>query len=163
MLVFPIDRSNAEFLSEEELNEILTCCLVDIKAGSAFTENRPDLPKLSSRQSSEDGATCVVQWTVALMILLMAFTGLRRQSVLLLEVEDWVEIRAGLFVLAWHHSKKSEAHLAVLPAAIGQQLQLYVSRTEVVRTALKTKRVFLNGNNIGFWEHAPIPGFARRL
>ena len=163
MLVFPHEQSNGEFFSEDELNEILTCCLADIKAGIAFTENRPDLTKLSTRQNSEDGATCVVQWTVALMILLMAFTGLRRQSVLLLEVEDWVEIRAGLFVLAWHHSKKSEAHLAVLPAAIGQQLQLYVSRTEVVRTALKAKRVFLNGTNSGLWEHATTRGFARRL
>jgi hypothetical protein len=75
----------------------------------------------------------------------------------------WVEIRAGLFFLRWQHSKKGEAHLAVLPAAIGQHLQLYVNRTQTVRAALGTKCVFLNGNNSGFWEEISARGFALRL
>jgi hypothetical protein len=70
MLVFPHEQSDGAFLSESEFNELLTCCLMDMKTGIAFTENGPDLTKLSTRQNAEVSATCVVQWAVALMILL---------------------------------------------------------------------------------------------
>ncbi len=163
MLVLPHPPSHGEFLSEDEVNSILVSCLTDIKAGMAFTENGPDLTKLSTRQKSTDSAACIVHWAVALMIVLMAFTGLRRQSILLLEVDDWAEIRAGLFALAWRHPKKSEEHLAVLPATIGQQLQYYVARTAAVRAKLQTKRLILNGDNNGLWEEMAVGSCNRRL
>ncbi len=163
MLVLPHTASHGDFLSEDEVNTILVSCLTDIKAGIAFTEDGPDLTKLSTREKSTDGAACVVHWAVALMLVLMAFTGLRRQSILLLEVDDWTEIRAGLFALAWRHPKKSEEHLAVLPATIGQQLQCYVDHTAAVRAKLQTKRLFLNGNNNGLWEEMAVGSCNRRL
>jgi len=46
---------------------------------------------------------------------------------------------------------------------IAQQLQCYVDRTAAVRAKLQTERVFLNGNNNGFWEEMAVGNCNRRL
>ncbi len=68
----------------------------------------PDLLRLSNRERPEestDSVRIVIYWAVALMILIMTCTGLRRQSVLSLEIHDWMELRQGLFGLVWRHWK----------------------------------------------------------
>jgi hypothetical protein len=93
----------------------------------------------------------------------MAFTGLRSQSVVLLEIEDWIQLRPGLYALIWRHGKKREENLAVLPALLAHQLDLYVSHTTAIRKALGTQRVFLNGTTQGLWNVMSSSAFDARL
>ena len=48
------------------------------------------------------------------MALVSGTTGLRRQSLELIEVDDWGELQPGHFWLCWKHDKKREEHDAVL-------------------------------------------------
>lgn len=163
---FPHDEPASDFLSEEEMNTMLAYCITDIQAGMEYMSTSPDLRLLSGRdrpQKQEESARLVIYWAVALMILVMSCTGLRRQSILLLEVGDWMELRPGMFGVIWHHWKKGEEHLAVLSPIIAQHLQQYVDVTAVLRTALQTKSVFLNGNPQGLWEQMKPASFENRL
>ncbi len=141
-----------EFLSESELNAVIRGCLLDIIAGIDYTNTAHDLLAVSLNARTQGHANVVVQWAIALMILIMAYTGLRRESVLALKMGDWVEVHRGLHVLTWRHNKKVEENVAVLPAVLAQQLQLYVQSTAQVRTALKTESVFLGNNPRGYWK-----------
>jgi len=152
-----------EFLSKNEVNAVIRGCLTDIIAGIAYTETNPDLLTVSLHPKARENAAVVPQWGTALMLLIMAFTGLRRESVLGLKSDDWAEVRSGLYVLAWRHNKKVEEHVAVLPALLGQQLQLYVERTAQVRAALETESVFLGSDPRGLWQVLPLAQFRQRL
>src|SRR6266487_2266725 len=138
-----------DFFSEGELDTIIQRCLMDIVAGIAYINTAPDLLSISSRSNY---GTTIARWAIALMILIMAFTGLRRESVLYIKTNDWAEIRTGLFALAWHHNKKSEENAAVLPASLAQQLQLYVQHTTQLRDTLQIEYVFLGPSLHGYWQ-----------
>lgn len=140
------------FLSEAEFNAVADACLKDIKHGIEFTESNTDLLSLSTHWFNRDSATVVINWGVALMTLIMLFTGLRRESLLRLKVGDWAEICPGLFVLAWRHSKKKEENLVIVPASVIRLLELYVHPTQKVRQSLETDIVFLSGNQHGCWD-----------
>lgn len=159
----PKQKPGEIFLSEDELTKLLQGCLADIQNGIAFTKDDPDLLRMSTNPKAEVNAAPVVQWGVALMVLVMAFTGLRRQSVLLLETHDWIQIRAGLFALVWRHGKKREESLAILPAEVASHLDLYVDRTASARAALGTERVFLNGNLRRCWCEMSNNAYGWRL
>jgi hypothetical protein len=126
----------------------------------------PDLLSLSGRdrpQERTESVRAVIYWAVALMILIMTCTGLRRQSILSLEVEDWMELRSGVCGLIWRHWKKGEEHLAVISPMITHLLQQYVDTTAELRSALQTRKVFLNSNVRGLWEHMTPAAFENRL
>ncbi len=152
-----------EFLSENEWNAVIQGCLTDIIAGIAYINTNPDLLTVSLHPLSKENAAVVIQWATALMILLMLFTGLRRESILRLKTDDWAEVHPGLYILAWKHNKKVEENGAVLPALLAQQLQLYVEHTAQVRAALATEFVFLSSNTRGHWEVQPCSGLPHRL
>ena len=155
----PSRSPGEEFLSEEELTSVLQACLSDIQAGIAFTQDSPNLSEMSTSSSAQEPAGPVLHWAIALVILVMAFTGLRRQSVLTIELDDWMQIRHEVFALLWHHGKKREENLVVLPAIIAHHLDLYVARTTEVRMALGTQRVFLHGSKHGSWKAMLPSGF----
>ena len=162
----PHNEPAATFLSEEELNIILTCCFADIQTGVVFMGTAPDLSRLSSRvqtQESTMNPRVVIYWAVALTILVMICTGLRRQSVLALETHDWVELHPGLFGIVWHHWKKGEEHLATLSPTVAHHLQRYVDATAALRTAIQTQKVFLNGNLLGMWEQMRPNAWEKRM
>lgn len=152
-----------DFLSESELNAVIRVCLLDINAGIDYTNTAPDLLAVNLRAWSQGHANVVVHWAIALMLLIMAYTGLRRQSVLNLKMGDWAEVHSGLYVLAWGHNKKVEEHVAVLPAVLAQELELYVQRTAQVRAALETESVFLGNNQRGYWEVFSASQYEERL
>ena len=140
-----------DFFSEGELNLLMEACLNDIRDGLDFAEANPDLLYLSTKWHGRDSAMPIIHWGTALMILVATFTGLRRQSIMLLRVGDWIEMRPGLFALAWRHGKNKEENLAVLPASVGHLLDIYVRYTNQVRMALDSDLLFLHGDNHGCW------------
>lgn len=141
-----------DFLSEKEMNETITGCLIDIKAGLDFTETEVDLLSLSAQPGAKENAAVVVEWGWSLMLLLMLFTGLRRESVANLKIGDWSEIRPGLFALIWSHGKKREEKVLVLATSVALLLDQYVQRTTKIRDALGTENVFLTRDGHGYWS-----------
>lgn len=146
------DSPNDDYLSDGEMSEVIECCLTDIKAGLNFTEGGVDLLRFSTLKRRNGGAAAVVEWASALMLLLMLFTGLRRQSVVNLQIDDWAEIRPGLFGLVWSHGKKREEQIAVLPTSVALLINQYVQRTARLRAELDTKSVFLTRSFLGYWN-----------
>lgn len=147
----PRKESGGDFLSENELSQVVTACLIDIKAGTEFVKSGPDLLTMSTRVNQPINAVPVIDWAIALVVLVMAFTGMRRQSVVGLLLSDWMQMRSELSAIAWHHSKNGEESLVVTPALVTRLLDSYVRHTEKVRTALGTRRVFLTGGPTGVW------------
>src|SRR5258708_1264349 len=85
LISLPHDDPASGFLSEEEFNMVLTHCFADIQTGAAYTSTSPDLRTRSERDrplKPTKRARTVIYWAIALMILLMSCTGLRRQSIL---------------------------------------------------------------------------------
>lgn len=152
---------NQDFLSDAEMNAVLTGCLADIKAGLDFTESEPDLLSLSTRPSNGDSAAPVVRWTASLMLLLMLFVGLRPQSVINLRIGDWSELRPGLFALIWFHGKKREEKIAILATSVALLINQYVERTMKVREALGTENVFLTSTLNSYWSANPGSHYLR--
>ena len=146
------DTPKEDFLSETEMDEVIACCLSDIKAGLDFTETNVDLLDLTTRKKSKDSAAVVVNWGSALMLLLTLFTGLRRESVANFRLGDLVELRPGLFVLVWSHGKKREQKVAVLAGSVALLINQYIQRTTKLRRALGTENVFLTRSGLGYWS-----------
>ena len=159
-----LNEPDAAFLSEEELNCVLTACFADIQAGQAYC-TRHDLLNEPSHEHllSDEGVRLVVSWAVALMILLMSYTGLRRQSVVSIKTGDWRELRPGLMELLWRHGKKGEQGIVLLPPRITNFLHQYEDATAPLRTLLQTDRLFLNGTAQGFWGPMGLSIFYLRL
>lgn len=151
----PAEAVNRDYLSESELDYLIFCCLLDIKAGIEFCEGDPDLLSKSTKQDHPNSAAAVINWTVALMTLLMAFTGLRPGSVTALRVNDWMDLNAKFSSIVWRHSKKLEENIVFTPVLLIRLLESYVRQTSRVREALGTKRIFLVGNNVGDWYACP--------
>jgi len=150
-----LDGPDESFLSEKEMDAVIACCLLDIKAGLDFTEGDVDLLNLSTRRAARDNAVAVVEWASALMILLMLFTGLRPESVSNLNVGDLTELRPGLFLLVWSHGKKREEKVAVLAAPVALLIKQYIQRTTKLRQALGTENIFLRRSRNSYWSTQP--------
>ena len=108
LVSLPSPKSGEDFLSEEELTTVLQAALRDISIGIAFMQDRPHLVELSTSTSAQIHAGSALRWTVALVIVMMACTGLRQESILQLEIQDWMRLRHELFALVWRHGKKRE-------------------------------------------------------
>jgi integrase len=131
-------RSDAETaLSTDAFARLLRTCAEAIVAG-----RRRDWPLDASRMSRSE---CWVfnRWSIALMTLVSGTTGLRRQSLELIEVDDWGEVQPGHFWLCWKHDKKHEEHDAVLERGVALLLDEYRERTAAQREAIGTRRLFL--------------------
>jgi integrase len=148
-LNIPKPRPRKDFLSEEELNSVTLCCFEDIKTGIEFMKTKPNLLMMSTRSGAEDNALPVVNWAVALIVLVMTVTGLRHQSAVRLKINDWMKIRAGLVALAWRHTKARQDNLAFLPTLVARFLDYYEFCTRELREALGTERLILLGNYHG--------------
>ena len=70
------------------------------------------------------------------MALVSGTTGLRRQSLELIEVDDWGGLQPGHFWLCWKHDKKREEHDAVLERGVARLLDEYKQRTAALRAAM---------------------------
>jgi integrase len=157
-----LDAPKEDFLSETEMDAVIASCLIDVKAGLDFTERNVDLLDLPTRTRAKDNAAVVVNWASALMLLLMLFTGLRRESVINLGLGDLVELRPGLFALVWTHGKKREQKVAVLATAVALLINSYIRRTADLRRALGTENVFLTRTRNAYWGAGQGKGYLQR-
>lgn len=146
-----------DHLSDSELDAVIAACLADIKAGEVFLEGEPDLFKLSTRSVAKNNALPIVRWGIALMMLAILLTGLRRQSVFNIRIGDWAELHPGLCALVWRHDKKREERVAVLPTTLARLFNRYAERTQKLRQALNTHCLFLFGTANGHWSPR-LPG-----
>jgi integrase len=151
----PAQTVDKNFLTEGELDHLIYCSLLDIKDGIEFSKIHPNLQTMTTRRDRAINAAPVVNWSVALMTLLMAFTGLRHSSVTGMNVNDWMELNEHFSSIIWHHKKKREEDLVFTPVMLIRLLECYVRATDKIREALGTKRVFLTGTNIGDWIACP--------
>jgi integrase len=163
LATLPDNRPNEDFLSETELDAVAAGCLSEIKVAIDTTDKAPVEPMMTTLPREAENASLVIRWAVALMALIMAFTGLRRQSVIGIKLGDWMEVRKNLFALAWRHGRVAKEHLAILPAAIVGQIEVYVERTASVRKALGTDHVFLLGDHKGNWIPPTAESLSRHL
>lgn len=148
----PAGGHNKDFLSRRELDQLGRSALTDIRSGIDFTATEPDLLMMSTCTRATGNAAAVVHLATALMVLLMAFTGLRRQSVTNISVHDWMQISPELYAIAWRHGKKREENVVLVRAWLVRLIELYVHCTEKVRQALGTTRVFLTCDGRGNWN-----------
>jgi integrase len=124
-------------LSTDAFAQLLRLCGDTILAGRAF--EWPVDP------SSLSAIACLAfnRWSIALAALVSGTAGLRRQSLALIEVDDWGEFQPGHFWLCWKHDKKREEHDAVLDRGVARLLDEYKERTTAVRASLGTRSLFL--------------------
>lgn len=147
----PSKHSDKDFLTESELDVVLSCCIKDIESGFSFLATKPQLLSLSTLFHAAHNAQSILHLTTALVILTIAFTGLRRRSIIDLEIRDSMRIRPQLSALIWRHPKKGEENIVLTPAAVATLLEHYIYQTNEVRQRLKTNRIFLMGNVYGEW------------
>jgi hypothetical protein len=146
-----ISEADDDHLSTGEADDVVDGCLADIKTAIEFVNTIPEWQSMSALSRGAFNASVVVQWGVALMILLMSFTGLRRGSVLRLKVGDWLELRPEVYAIAWKHDKKKEEKISLLPDILAKMLDDYVRCTEKLRVSLGFENVFLKGDCHGCW------------
>jgi integrase len=147
----PGKRSCGDFLNEDELSELIRCCLTDIQRGLEHVAARSHPRQAAGEGPRADNSDPIIDWAIALMILVTAFTGLRPQSVVGLEVNDWMQLRRGLAGVAWKHTKKLEENVALIPSIIAQLIDHYIYHTGELRQTLGTRRVFLCNDSRGDW------------
>jgi integrase len=145
-------RSKKDFLMASDLDALLTCCVRDIESGFEFLSANRQLLNLSTIKQTALNAQPVIHLSSALMILLMAITGLRPGSVKNLEVRDSMRIRPRLSALVWRHPKKKEENIALTPVTIAILLEQYIYHTNEIRQVLSTNRIFLSGDHYGGWS-----------
>lgn len=146
-----ISEADDDHLSTGEADAVVDGCLADIKTAIEFVNTIPEWQSMSASSRGAFNASLVVQWGVALMILLMSFTGLRRGSVLRLKVGDWLELHPEVYAIAWKHEKKREEKISLLPDILAKMLNDYVRYTEKLRRSLGGENVFLSGDCHGCW------------
>jgi len=158
------NNTGGDFLSADEMDAVIAGCLTDIREGIIFVRRNPDWATMSTRPNQEVNAAAVVRWGVALMILVMAAAGLRRQSVVEIKLGDWAEVFPGVFALAWHHGRQGHEDVAVIPSYLIDLLQEYIDHTTPVRSALVTDQIFISGDRRGNWcVYGIITDLAYRL
>ncbi len=89
-------------LSTDAFAQLQRICADAIVAGRSR-----DWP-VDASQLSRSARWAFNRWSIALMALVSGTTGLRRQSLELIEVDDWGELQPGHFWLCWKHDKKRE-------------------------------------------------------
>jgi integrase len=144
--------SDKNFLSEKEFDELIDRCLQDILQGFAYIQHSGSTDGQVLFDIQTYHAEPVLHWGVGLIMLVMAFTGLRRQSVVRLTIEDIAQIGPHVFALSWQHGKPNRQLIAVIPALVAEYLQHYIRTTEPIRARLGTRQVFLARNHLQRWD-----------
>jgi len=152
----PPPQRGDHFLSEQEVTLLARACFNDILAGQAYVQQHSDLVIVNTRPTSPNLPVPLIHWSDALMSLLLLFTGLRRQSLGFIAIGDWIELRTGLYTLAWRHTKKGEEKVAILPAFLAELLTQYAEATSVLRHHIETPQLFLHLSRQGHWIPFPI-------
>ena len=148
-LRLPEQESDCYVLSGPEMDAVIDSCIDDIQSGIEFINSEPEWQSMSLIAVAKLNASALIRWGSALVILLMCFTGLRRQSVLNLKLGDWIELRPEVYAIAWKHGKNNYDRVAVLPEVLAKMLNDYVRYLEEPRRALNTDRVFLASDDRG--------------
>lgn len=151
----PAPKSSKDFLNERELHDVIIACLRDIEAGFEYLASKPDLLTISPSRNVAINASPVANLTTALIILIMTFTGLRRGSVMRLEVNSAFSIRPDLNAFIWSHPKIQEEKIVITPDMIARLVEFYVACTDEIRQSLNTKRIFVFSGARLDWSATP--------
>jgi integrase len=144
--------SEKAYLSESEFDVVLDACLEDIMQGLVYMRQAGSVVGQTTTAIHAEQAEPVLHWGIALSILVMAFTGLRRQSVVRLTTEDIAQIGPQAFALAWRHGKPNKQRIAIIPALVAEHLQHYIQVTAPVRARMVSPRIFFTRNRMGRWD-----------
>jgi hypothetical protein len=156
------EKPNDNYLSQAEMEMVIMGCSLDIANGLAFIKDHPDWADMSTRVAPKVNASALIDWATGLMVLLMAVTGLRCQSLIELEVDSWVQIDEDMFALAYHHGKTTGEKVVAVPGLVIKSLDRYREVTDQIRRELSTNRLFLNGDNRGYLIEFKGQGFLKR-
>lgn len=144
------------YLSETAFNAVLDGCLEDIIQGLAYAPPGGPGPRLAPSDQCTLEVEAVLHWGIALIILIMAFTGLRRQSIVRLTVDDMARLGPQAFALAWQHGKPAKQQIAIIPALVAEHLQHYIHATAPIREHLGTQQIFLARNHVFRWDQMTV-------
>jgi integrase len=153
--------SDKAYLSESEFDALLDGCLEDIVHGLAYTRRSGPTVEQQTFDIHAEDVVSVFHWGVALIILVMAFTGLRRQSIARLTVDDIAQIGPEAFALAWRHGKPGKERIAIIPTLVAEHLYHYIHTTAPVRKHLKSQHIFLARNRSRRWDHMTVDRVTR--
>jgi integrase len=148
--------STKAYLSEAEFDALLDGCLEDTLRGLAYIQREDSSNQLVTAGMCTQEREAVLHWGIALFILVMAFTGLRRQSIVRLEVSDLAKLGSDAFALAWRHGKPAKQRIAVIPALIAEHIQHYIRATILIRNHLGTPQIFFARNQSFRWDQMTI-------
>lgn len=148
--------STKAYLSETEFDALLDMCLEDILRGLAYAQHEESSGQPVTAGMCTREKEAVFHWGISLFILVMAFTGLRRQSIVRLEVSDLAKLGPDAFALAWRHGKPAKQRIAVIPALIAEHLQHYIRATTLIRDHLETPQIFFARNQSFRWDRMTI-------
>lgn len=143
--------SDKTYLSEEEFDKVINCCLEDIIQGLAYIQHWESIGGQETADLHTHLAEPMWHWGIGLIILVMAFTGLRRQSIARLTVEDIAQIGPQVFALTWRHGKPSKQRIAVIPALVAEYIQRYIRATEPIRIYQDTQQIFFTRDLLKRW------------
>jgi hypothetical protein len=98
----------------------------------------------------------VVDWGLALAILIGRFTGLRADSIATLQVSELGVVGKDTYAILWRHTKKAdpEERLAIVPASLAALLREYDAALAPLRAAIGTDRLFVRPGQSGHWAPA---------
>ena len=156
MLRFKEPKSTKAYLSEVEFEELIDCSLKDIMHGMEYLQHLDSPADHVTLGHQAQSAEPMLHWGIGLIILVMAFTGLRRQSIVRLTIEDIAQIGPEVYALTWRHGKPKKQRIAVIPRLVAEYLQHYINATELVRTHLGKQEIFLTRNNHRLWTQMTV-------
>ncbi len=147
---------NKDFLSAAEFDTLLDACLGDILQGLAHAERFGLIAERPTANIQGEEMIAILHWGIALILLLMAFTGLRVQSITRLTIDDIAQIGPQVFALAWRHGKPGKERIAIIPALVAEHLQHYIHITAPIRVHLGTSSIFFARNRWLRWDRVTV-------
>jgi len=141
-----------EFLTRDESVALVRACGERAAAGRAVAASGRDLLSVGRNRRWDADLAAMVDWAIALGLMVAVFTGLRRESLIDLRTDDWRRVLPGICALRWRHPKSQHDMAAVVPEWLADELDLYVGATAGVREALNTDRAFFAADNVGRWS-----------
>lgn len=143
-------------LSAEQSDELVATCVAIIEAGRRRVASNPDLTLASTLPTAAGNGIEVIDWGLALAILVGRFTGLRASSISGIDVSELGLIGHETYAVIWRHTKKAapEERLAIVPASLTALLREYEATLAPLRREIGTERLFLRPGQAGLWEPA---------
>ncbi len=138
-------------LSAEQSELLVTGCLAVITSGRQRMAAISDVLDHSFQSTASDNVAAVADWGLALLIIVARFTGLRARSLVTLRPTDLYEIGPDAFALLWRHEKKTEEHVAVVPASVAFLMKDYAHSLALLRSQVNTEYLFLGRGRSDAW------------